>query len=112
MPFKDPTSEKAIESRKARASRYYQKTREKQLELNKTDPNRLKTLRINNWKKRKVIGDYEELYKKWENTDKCEICNYVFIDTKEKCLDHDHITGLFRAILCRNCNNDNIFKKK
>jgi hypothetical protein len=110
MPYKDPNCEAAIASRKAIAARYYQKTKEKQLELNKTDPRRLKTLRINNWKKRGIIGDYDELYEKWLNITECEECGYVFTDTKNKCLDHDHDTGLFRFILCRNCNNDEKFK--
>ena len=112
MPYKDPTSEKAKESAKKRSAKYYQKTREIQLILNKTDPNRLKSLRINNWKLRGIIGDYDELYEKWINCTNCEACNYIFTDTCNKCLDHDHKTGLFRNILCRNCNNDERFKKK
>ena len=104
MPYKDPNSEVAKMMRKVAAAKYYQKTREKQLELNKTDPKRLKALRINNWKMRGVIGDYDALYEKWLNTSNCEICNYIFNDTSNKCLDHDHDTGEFRYILCRNCN--------
>ena len=111
MPYKDPTCEKARASAKGRAARYYQKTREKKLELNKEDPQRLKSLRINNWKRRGIIGDYNELYGKWINTTNCEGCNYIFNDSKNKCLDHDHETGLFRNVLCRNCNNDDRFKK-
>jgi len=111
MPFKDPNCEAAILSRQKRAAKYYQKTKEEQLIKNKTDPNRLKSCRVNNWKRRGIIGDYDELYIKWLNTSNCENCNYSFIDTNNKCLDHDHNTGLFRNILCRNCNNDLRFKK-
>ena len=111
MPYKDPTCEAAKASRKAIAARYYQKTRDKQLELNKTDPRRLKSLRINNWKQHGIIGDYDELYEKWFNATECEECGYIFTDTINKCLDHDHDTGLFRFILCRNCNNHERFKK-
>ena len=112
MPYKNPNSDAAKASRKANASRYYQKNKLKILENNKTDPKRLKSLRINNWKRRGVIGNIEELYDKWINAIECERCGYVFTDTKNKCLDHDHDTGLFRFILCCNCNKDERFSIK
>ena len=28
-------------------------------------------------------------------------CDYIFIDSKNKCLDHNHEDGHFRQILCR-----------
>jgi len=31
----------------------------------------------------------------------CAICQTKL---EEKCLDHDHKTGLIRSVLCRNCN--------
>lgn len=31
----------------------------------------------------------------------CAICQQTL---EEKCLDHDHKTGLIRSVLCRNCN--------
>ena len=31
----------------------------------------------------------------------CAICQ---MPMEEKCLDHDHKTGLIRSVLCRNCN--------
>ena len=34
------------------------------LKKNKTDPRRLKSSRINNWKRRGVVGDLNELYDK------------------------------------------------
>ena len=111
MPYKDPTSDVAKACRKVAAAKYYEKTKEKIAELNKTDPKRLKSLRLNNWKRRGVIGDYDELYEKWTNCTECEECNYIFTDTYNKCLDHDHETGLFRNILCRNCNVSYKFKK-
>ena len=85
MPYKDLTCEKARASSKESSARHYQKTKEKQLELNKTDPNRLKSLRINNWKKRGIICDYNEVYEKWINCSNCESCNCIFTDTKNKC---------------------------
>jgi len=105
MPYKDKNSIEAIESRKRRAKKYYEKTREQQLIKNKTDLNRIKSFRINNWKRRGVVGDYDELYDIYINSNSCECCNFVFTDDKYKCLDHNHETGEFRKILCRNCNN-------
>lgn len=111
MPYKDKNSIEAKQSRKKSAKRYYEKNKEKIKLKNKTYPSRLKSGRINNWKRRGVIGDLNVLYDKWLNKNKCDGCDYVFINTNNKCLDHNHITGEFRKILCRNCNNfDNHYK--
>ena len=59
------------------------------------------------WKKRGVKGDYSMLYEKYNDTHYCEKCGVVLnndIITQMKCLDHDHDSGLFRAILCWECN--------
>ena len=59
------------------------------------------------WKKRGVKGDYQMLYEIYINTHNCEKCS-VSLDNdiikQTKCLDHDHDSGLFRAILCWDCN--------
>lgn len=111
MPYKDPTSEIAKANQIKRSKKYNETHRDIILLKNKTDPRRLKSARINNWKRRGIIGDYEVLYTKYLNTDKCENCQIEFTETKNKCLDHCHITGEFRFVLCRNCNNDDRFKK-
>jgi hypothetical protein len=56
------------------------------------------------WKGRGVKGDLDLLYDHYTSCDKCEKCNKLFNDTSDRCLDHDHITGQFRYVLCRNCN--------
>jgi hypothetical protein len=111
MPYKDKQSEKAKLSHVNRSKKYYEKKRTDILNNNKTDPRRLKSSRINNWKRRGVIGDLHELYDKYIMTDVCECCNNNFKSSSDKCLDHDHITGIFRKIICRSCNNwDNYLK--
>ena len=62
---------------------------------------------IRNWTKRGIISDdYFELYKHHMSINNCQLCNVVFDDTikNQRCLDHDHDTGLYRKTLCRSCN--------
>tara|TARA_R110000782_G_scaffold268584_1_gene365199 strand:+ start:59 stop:526 length:468 start_codon:yes stop_codon:yes gene_type:complete len=69
-----------------------------------------KSYRISNWKKRGVISDdFDELYEKYLTTHFCELCNCSLTEdtiatSTTRCLDHCHDTGLFRNVLCMNCN--------
>ena len=64
-----------------------------------------KYVTLKNWKKRGVIHDnFDELYEKYINTFNCEHCGKEFLNTKERHLDHNHETGLFRKIVCSRCN--------
>src|SRR5690606_36104639 len=43
----------------------------------------------------------------------CEICNREFDNnTVIKCLDHCHISGKYRAALCKTCNLQKNYKQK
>ena len=64
---------------------------------------------IRNWKRRGLVSDnYMIIYDKWKNTKNCENCNVELTvgnkGSTKKCLDHSHITGEFRNILCNTCN--------
>jgi len=64
-----------------------------------------------NWKIKGVVltdkfKDYDELYDYYLECKCCEICGIPF-DSIKKCLDHNHDTGFFRAILCNSCNRIN-----
>ena len=71
-----------------------------------------KYLTINTWKFRGVIyHDFDELYEVYIKTMNCWHCNKEFTSTRDRCLDHNHETGAFRAIVCRACNlNDSYIK--
>lgn len=70
-------------------------------------PHIIKNKMISMWKKRGVVSeDYSKLYDDYLVITKCELCE-VDLEGKgrnKKCLDHDHTTGLFRNVLCNNCN--------
>tara|TARA_R110000823_G_C15619283_1_gene467394 strand:+ start:127 stop:513 length:387 start_codon:yes stop_codon:yes gene_type:complete len=82
--------------------------KEYQKEYNKT-PQWKKTYSLSNWKKHGLIGNYDEIYERYLNTNECDNCNIKFSIIGDgigrfKCMDHDHITGLFRNVLCNTCN--------
>ena len=108
--------DKIREYKKEYDKAYHEKNRDKIREYKKEysqTENGKKTYTIGSWKKHGLIhDDYDALYEKYINTDKCEICNKVFENSFYRCMDHDHITGEFRYILCRTCNNMDSWKNK
>jgi len=67
-----------------------------------------KKVKFTRWKATGLIlreGETEdEIYERYINTNKCDICSKLFMTTRERCMDHDHTTGFFRQVLCQNCN--------
>ena len=123
MPYKDPEKRREAKRRYAENNRetilerkklFYQNNKHKsyyQRDTYKDTPQYKKSHTISNWKTRGVVGDYDEMYNIYLNTNKCDVCHYVFDETNKKCLDHDHDTGLFRQILCHRCNLHDNWKK-
>ena len=35
---------------------------------------------------------------------RCALCGFVFKNRRQKKLDHDHVTGKFRGVVCAGCN--------
>jgi len=119
------------EAKKAYYREYYQKNKEKILqqkkEWNETNPEKRKIIKqrydqspqgkkintIQEWKRQGLIhADYETLYNNYIACMYCQICGNDFKSDFDRCLDHDHSTGLFRQFLCRACNNKDSWKKK
>lgn len=87
---------------------YYKKKNLKYREYNQTyyaSPRGIKSTLLSAWKGYGLVhDDYEILYKKYINTTQCDVCDKQFKNSFDRCMDHDHATGLFRQVLCRNCN--------
>ena len=66
--------------------------------------------KINKWKQRGLIcenrEEYEYIYDRWLYSEKCEEpkCNKEYTEYNKKNMDHCHLTGLFRDIICHSCN--------
>ncbi len=57
------------------------------------------------WKQYGLITDkFDELYNRYINSSCCERCETVYKNCKDRHMDHCHITGEFRNILCQKCN--------
>ena len=69
------------------------------------EPKQGKTATIYRWKKRGIIhDDFDNLYELYVNTLNCNHCHVKFNNTRDRCLDHCHIDGYVRQILCTSCN--------
>jgi hypothetical protein len=91
---------------------WYKNNKEHKTQYNKeykqTDAGK-KTHLISRWKQTGLICDnIEELYEHYINTFECDNCGIELVTgnygANKRCLDHCHITGKFRNILCNTCN--------
>jgi len=71
---------------------------------------------IKNWKSRGLISDYEKIYQRYLNTTNCDLCNIELCQgnkgSNRKCMEHNHITGEFRNVVCHSCNINKSDMKK
>ena len=118
MPYADPEAQKEYmrnynaNQRVKETEEYKIKRRAKAREFTKTPAGKMKQI-IDGWKCKGVIcDDFKALYKVYFNTEFCDVCKVKFNGTKDRCLDHDHATGLFRQFLCQDCNRKDRWIKK
>ncbi len=75
----------------------------------KLTENGKKNGKIRSWKSIGLLDEYEIIYDRYINTNNCDFCDVLLTVDRynkktTKCMDHCHITGLFRNILCNSCN--------
>ena len=107
--------ERDKDKKKARNKARYEREKVKILAQSKAyrkTPSGIKTQAVSKWKRRGVIGDLSKIYdERYLHCTHCEVCNKEFSSKSDRCLDHDHETGLFRQVLCQNCNIMDNWKK-
>ena len=112
MPYRGSEKEKETQrlyrlKHKEKRSAYQKQYGKERYQRMKDDPQEQKRCRIKGWKTQGLIDDYERIHAIWIETTACMKCEKE-ISGRGKCMDHDHITGLYREILCRACNNGNV----
>ena len=106
--YREKNKEKQKEYDKEYREKNKEKIKEKKKEYDQTEQGK-KSSRIRNWKQIGVKSDdFNSLYDLYISVWNCEECNVELVEgrcgSNCKCLDHDHITGEFRNVLCNSCN--------
>jgi len=98
-------TEKGKETKKRWILNNIEKDKESKKKYSKSE-NGYKSVMISKWKHKGLIDNYDKVYERYEYTlfcDECR-CDLDQCGKSVKCMDHDHLTGLFRNILCKSCN--------
>ena len=84
----------------------WQKTAKGKASQKKTDERRQGTRKsiMRYWHVKRKYGLAVEEYDALVESGKCHCCGNPFAGDKEPCIDHDHVTGKVRGVLCGHCN--------
>ena len=113
MPWKDPQSKEAIEYQrkwweKNKHKKDKERIRENNRKYSQTGKGKRK-IKIKDWRhKGMVCDDWDNFYDNvWLNATHCESCGLEFgrERTNRPNLDHDHLSGHIRNIICHSCNS-------
>ncbi len=104
-------SEKVKESSKKYRLNNKEKVNDRKKKWKANNPEKLsKQVTKDNWRRKGVNMEcFEEFYELYISTTHCDFCNVELTDGKKmslttKCLDHSHVSGELRNILCNKCN--------
>ena len=51
------------------------------------------------------MDNFDEIYERYIYCKECEWCYKPFKTRRDRCMDHCHLTGEFRGVLCHQCNS-------
>jgi len=97
---------------------YYHKNKEKVYQQSKewkinNKEKYKKSKKISEWKRRGLIcQNYDQVYQLYLDSTQCDTCGCKYTNKNVKCMDHCHIKGAFRAIVCNICNANMLDQKR
>ena len=104
--------EKIRERMKKYRNKYPEKEKQRKRDWEKKNPDKhIKSKRKTAWKERGLnMENFEEIYQIYLSTSHCDLCGVELtedqVNTKTtRCMDHSHVTGEFRNIVCCSCNS-------
>jgi len=110
--YREKNKERIRQQRKETDTLYYLKNKEQIIKKNaryRKTPQGKKSRRIERWKHQGIQCDeeWDEVDDWYMNTSTCDICEKIFKNSTDKCLDHDHTLAGYniRGILCKKCNH-------
>ncbi len=113
MPSKEVYRQNPLKYRQLYISAYHKdKPRFKQYKENHIAKHGRKRLRIDNWKRSGMKlfegENWDQMYDIYINQDLCCGCGRHIPTDSKRCLDHNHLTGEIRGVLCYSCNKRDV----